>query len=267
MTLICAATYIPLYIQGVKDGTASNAGLVLTPMMLGVVASSAVGGMLTRKFPYRNVMLVSVAILLIGTAFLSTIDSGTSRILVTVYMITMGFGVGASFPVLALSSLHNMEYRYRGSVNSILAFFRTIGSTIGIAVFGSLQMNRFSGLLETVLPDPQTLQKFGADARVLLQPEVKARIPQEVVAAMSGALADSIAGVFSWLLAAIVLAAVLIVLMGKARMVFDGAAGDGQAGAGQGGGQGSGNADERSAGSGHAPQAEGGEGSSQVERP
>ncbi|MCC2684176.1 MAG: family major facilitator transporter [Paenibacillaceae bacterium] len=239
MTLICAATYIPLFIQGVKDGTASNSGLVLTPMMLGVVASSAVGGMLTRKFPYRNVMLVSVAILLIGTAFLAKIDAGTSRILITVYMILMGFGVGASFPVLAMSSLHNMEYRYRGSVNSILAFFRTIGSTIGIAVFGSLQMNHFSGLLETVLPDPQMLQKFGADARVLLQPEVKAHIPQEVVAAMSGALADSIASVFAWLLAAIVLGAAMIVLMGKAKLEFGGSEGRAQ-GSGSGTGSGSG---------------------------
>ncbi|TKI86950.1 MFS transporter, partial [Bacillus cereus] len=74
-------------------GTATNAGLILTPMMLGSVVGSAIGGIFQTKISYRNLMLLSIISFGIGMYLLGTMDPQTSRILLTIYMIITGFGV------------------------------------------------------------------------------------------------------------------------------------------------------------------------------
>ena len=78
--MISAATYIPIFIQGVFHKTATETSSVLTPMMLGVVLSSQVGGRIASMFKFRDIMLVSALMLLIGTSLLGfAMDTTTSR--------------------------------------------------------------------------------------------------------------------------------------------------------------------------------------------
>ncbi|WJH37394.1 MFS transporter [Paenibacillus sp. CC-CFT747] len=113
--MISGASYIPLFIQGVFGVNATGAGLVLTPMMLGVVASSTVGGRFAGKATYRTIMLVSVVLVTVALFLLGTISIDTKRWIITVYMVLLGLGMGASFPVLSLSALHKVEMRFRGA--------------------------------------------------------------------------------------------------------------------------------------------------------
>jgi EmrB/QacA subfamily drug resistance transporter len=234
--LMSAASYIPLFIQGVYEGSATSAGQVLTPMMLGVVASSAFGGRLIGKTSYRNILLVSCALLLIATSLLSTLSyfspewiksmytlfgaaapQLTPRWMVVVYMIFMGLGIGMSFPVTSMSSLHNVGPQLRGTVTSLVSFFRSIGSAIGVTVLGSVQSAALKTRLTELLPNSGMSQN-PMDPRALLQPEVRAHIPPQVLEKMTVGLADSIGFVF--LCALLMAAAVLIfvLLMGKAKM-------------------------------------------------
>ena len=143
-----ATVYIPLFIQGVYGGTATNSGLLLLPMMLGSVVTAQLGGFLTTKLSYRNIMIISAVIMLIGLFLLSTLTPETSRALLTVYMIIIGFGVGFSFSVLSMASIHNFGMEQRGSATSTSNFIRSLGMTLGITIFGMIQRTGFQDRLE-----------------------------------------------------------------------------------------------------------------------
>lgn len=214
--MIVAVSYIPLFVQGVFSGTATNAGLILTPMLLANVVSSGLGGALTTKTAFRNIMLVSVAFIFIGTILLGTISTDTSRTVMTIFMILLGLGIGASFPVLPISALEKVSVQYRGSVNSLIAFFRTIGSAIGLTILGTVQSRYLQNHLAAITP-PQFQNQVG-DGRWLLQPEVTQFIPKDALAQMIGVFADSIGYLFKWSVIAGVFALIFIILMGKTRM-------------------------------------------------
>ena len=158
--MIAGATYIPLFVQGVFHETATSTGLILTPMMLGVVVSSMTGGMLGGRLPYRNIMLVSVLVLTGAIYLLGTLDTDTSRGLITLYMVLVGLGMGVSFSVLNLSTLTNVPPQAKGIATSMVAFFRSVGTALGITVLGALQKHEFqSGAKAIVGDNPQMFEK------------------------------------------------------------------------------------------------------------
>ena len=215
--LMSAASYIPLFVQGVFEGSATSSGQILTPMMLGVVASSAIGGRFIGKHPYRNIMLVSVAMLIVATSLLGTISIESKRWAVTIYMVLMGLGVGASFPVISMSSLHNVDPARRGSVTSLVTFFRTIGSAIGVAILGSIQINALTDKIKQAVPDPALAGKFH-NAQALLQPQVRQQIPPDILHKLINGLAESIALVFQITIVMAVLALIFVFFMGRAKL-------------------------------------------------
>jgi MFS family permease len=185
-------------------------------MMLGVVASTIIGGRFIGKISYRNIMLVSITLMIISIILLGTISIDSKRGVVTLYMILMGLGMGVAFPITATSALQNLDFRFRGSATSMNTFFRTIGSAIGITVFGTLQTQHLKNSLQTLVP-PEFSAKIG-DGRGLLQEAVQKAIPPETFHKLLSALADSIAFVYQWSIVVGVLAVVFILMMGGAKM-------------------------------------------------
>ncbi|WP_166240522.1 MDR family MFS transporter [Paenibacillus turpanensis] len=216
--LISAATYIPLFVQGVLGGSATTSGTILTPMQLSVVVSSVFGGRLIGKTSYRNIMLGSVTLLLISMVLLAGLGVGTQRWTVTAYMILLGLGIGVSFSVLNLSALHKVEDRYKGSVTSMIVFFRTIGSALGVTVLGAIQKHSLSINLEQSLGAAASSQI--GDPRLLLQPEFRAGVSPEALGKMTEALAGSIANVYLLCIVFPVLSFVFIMMMGSAKLEF-----------------------------------------------
>lgn len=214
---ILCTVYIPIYIQGVFGGSATGAGMILMPMMLGSVAGSQLGGANTTRTSYRNLMLVSGFLLLIGIALLGTMSENTPRWMVTIYMIITGSAVGVSFPVLSMSSVHDLDFNLRGSANSQVAFFRTIGMTLGISIFGSVQSHLFISGLKNAFPGVHTLSRVH-DSRLLLQPAVRSQIPPHILSKLTAILAASIDRIFQFSLVTVLLAIACIVLMGNARL-------------------------------------------------
>jgi predicted MFS family arabinose efflux permease len=215
--MISSASYIPLFIQGVFGGRATEAGLTLTPMMLSVVVSSVLGGRLLGKLTYRTVMLFSLTLVTLSTILLSTMTFETERWMVTVYMVILGLGIGVTFPLISMSALHRVEFRQRGTVNSLNTFFRTIGSTLGVTIFGALQSNRLADNLEAFKGNPMYAGHDIGDGRVLLQEAFRKMVPPEVLNKMLAALADSIAFIYQWALVIPALALIFILMMGDAR--------------------------------------------------
>jgi MFS family permease len=190
-------------------------------MMLGVVASSMTGGFIVRKFAYRNIMLVSALVLTAGLALLGfAMDTSTSRGMITLYMIVVGLGMGVSFSVLNMSTLTNIPPQYKGSATSLVAFFRTIGSALGVTVFGAMQKHDFLSEAGALVGGNAKMLAQIRSGQALLDPKMQAAlgIPANVLQKLLDALADSIIYVFQWAVVLPVVALVFAMLMGRARL-------------------------------------------------
>ncbi|RAV01463.1 MDR family MFS transporter [Paenibacillus sp. YN15] len=221
---ITFAIFIPMYVQGVTGGTATNSGLILLPMTLGSVVAAQAGGVASSRFSYRSIMAVSGVIFLIGAWLLSTLTPDTSKTVLTLYMIVTGFGVGFSFSVLGMAGIHHFDSTRRGSASSTMSFVRSLGMTVGLTVFGIIQRNLLKGDLK------EAFAGFGGgggapaggslgNVRELLSPQGREAIPKEVMDKIVDALSSSISSTFLWVLVPAVLILVAVPFMGNARLL------------------------------------------------
>ncbi|MCC3377040.1 MDR family MFS transporter [Cohnella sp. REN36] len=217
---ITFAMYIPIFVQGVGGGSATNSGLILLPLTLGSVFSSQIGAFAAMKTSYRNVMIASALILILGAALLSTITPDTSKTTLVIYMIITGVGVGFSFSVLGMSSMHEFDARQRGSASSTMSFVRSLGMTVGLTIFGIMQRNTLTGKLTDAFSGGDASAAPIGDIRETLSPEKRKAIPPDILNKIIDAMSSSIAHMFMWSLVPAVLALIAVAFMGKARMIL-----------------------------------------------
>ncbi|WP_426450112.1 MDR family MFS transporter [Paenibacillus sp. S-38] len=219
---ITASVYIPIYIQGVLGGSATNSGLVLLPMMLASVVTATGGGFLMNKLPYRSILLPTLAVLVGGLALLTTVTPDTSRWMVTVYMILVGLGIGASFSVLGNAAIHPFSAKMRGAASSTLNFLRSLG----ITVFGIIQSHSLAGKLSDAFSAGGGGESGAAmpaglnfsDPHALLDPAARSGLPAAVLGQIAQALSSSIALTFALSLIPAVLALVTAFVMSREQL-------------------------------------------------
>lgn len=217
---ITFAMYIPIFVQGVNGGSATNSGLILLPMTLGSVVAAQIGGFLATKMPYRNIMILSAIVFTLGTFLLSTLTPDTATWVLTLYMIVAGLGVGFSFSVLGMASMHGFDARQRGSASSTMSFVRSLGMTVGLTIFGILQRNELSSKLAGAFGGASGApggESFG-NIRESLSSEKRAAIPKDILDRIIDAMSSSITTMFLWALVPAVLALVAVLYMGKERL-------------------------------------------------
>lgn len=216
---ITASVYIPIFIQGVLGGTATNSGLVLLPMMVASVVTATMGGFLMTKVKYRSIMIPTLALLVVGMILLTTLSTGTSRFVVTLYMILTGLGIGASFSVLSSAAIQTFSIRQRGSATSTLNFLRSMGMTLGITVFGIIQSHSFSNKLAALFGgQAPSGAGISSDPHELLSPAGRANIPPEVLNKITEGLSSSIAFTFAWAIIPAVIGLAAAFFMGRDKL-------------------------------------------------
>ncbi|OUS76401.1 MFS transporter [Paenibacillus sp. MY03] len=216
-----AAIFIPIYVQGVLGGSASNSGLTLLPMMVGSVVTATLGGFLMTKLQYRTIMIGTLALLLTGLALLSQITVESSRLSITMIMILIGLGIGASFSVLSTAVMDSFPPAQRGAASSTLNFNRSLGMALGITIFGIVQSHSLlSKLTESLgkgdVAVPADLNL--SDPHSLLNPAFRQSVDAGLLDTITAGLSSSIGTVFAWSLIPAVLALFAAFLMTKAKM-------------------------------------------------
>lgn len=178
-----AVMYIPLFVQGVIGDSATNSGTILTPMMLGFMVSSAVGGFLLSKTGrYKVISLAGFVIGAVGMYLSARMDVNATNAMVVRNMIVMGLGLGVEMSLFTIVVQNAFPFRRLGEVTANLQFFRSIGGTIGVAVLGTLMTNRFQTAFQANLPAVVTkmvpADKLAAlqNPQVLLAPEVTQKL-------------------------------------------------------------------------------------------
>jgi len=147
-------TYLPLYLQGVHHATATESGLQMIPMMVGLLITSIGSGQLiSRTGRYKIYPIVGTVVFTIGLYLLSLMDRETSTLQSGLYMLVLGAGLGLVMQVLVLAVQNAVEYRDLGTATSGATFFRTIGSSVGVAIFGTVFSSHLTSTLASSPPD------------------------------------------------------------------------------------------------------------------
>ena len=178
-----AILYLPLFVQGVLGDSATNSGIVLTPMMLGFMVSSIVGGqLLSRTGRYKILAMGGFIVGAVGMFLLSRMTPTTSEQEVIRNMIIVGLGIGVMMSLFTIVVQNAFPYKQLGEVTAGVTFFRSIGATVGVAVMGTIMTNEFQNamqsnipaLLKRVVPADRLAQL--ENPQLLLAPDVVAKI-------------------------------------------------------------------------------------------
>lgn len=178
-----AILYLPLFVQGVLGNSATDSGLVLTPLMLGFMFSSIVGGqILSRTGRYKILAIIGFIVAAAGMYLLSRMTPDTSQGQLVISMIVTGLGIGVMMSLFTIVVQNAFPYRQLGEVTASLTFFRSIGSTMGVAVMGTIMTNVFQNALQSNIPAilkrmlPADRLSQLENPQLLLAPDVVAKI-------------------------------------------------------------------------------------------
>ena len=169
-----AIIMIPLYLQLVKGDSATDAGLKLIPFMLGIVSMSMFSGkQISKTGNYKKYPIIGLSIMTVGLAALNRLSETTSFGELAVYEFLIGMGLGLSMQPIVIALQNDLEFKDMGIGTSANTFFRSIGSTVGVAIFGTIYANR----LATYIPEKVAeLQQTNPQALAGATPEAFAAL-------------------------------------------------------------------------------------------
>jgi EmrB/QacA subfamily drug resistance transporter len=134
-----AISFIPLFLQVVNGSTATDSGLLIIPLMIGLLAASIVSGqIISRTGHYKPFPVSGLAIASAGMFLLSTMGTDTTQTTAMAYMVVLGIGIGFTSQTLILATQNSVPVDNLGAATSSVSFFRSLGGSIGVALFGAV---------------------------------------------------------------------------------------------------------------------------------
>ncbi len=129
--------YVPLFVQEVQKGSATEAGAALTPMLFSWVTSSVVCARLMLRIGYRLPAIGGMVAVIAGSALLVLMQVDSPRSLLLASMVIMGCGFGFTVPALLIAVQTTVERQNMGAATSMIQFSRSMGGSIGVGVMGA----------------------------------------------------------------------------------------------------------------------------------
>ena len=197
-----AITYVALIYQGVLGIPATNSGLLITPLMVGLIGSSIVTGQLMTRIPrYRYLGTVGITVMGIGLWLLGQVTTSTEQVEVVRDLVLVGIGLGTTMPLYLNAVQSALPREYLGVSSSQMQFWRNIGGTVGIAILGAVLSHelpdKIRAAVASVSLPPQAQGAIGASGNV------QAIFDPAQIAATRAALPPQLQPVFDQLLLAI----------------------------------------------------------------
>ena len=200
--------FLPLFLQVVMGASPTNSGLLLIPLMGGVVTSSIVSGrLITRTGRYKIYPLMGTTLMAIGLWLFSTMGTDTSLLTASAFMLIFGTGIGLVLQVLVIAVQNAVEARDLGVATSSATFFRSLGGSFGTALFGAVLTSQLAIRLAGFLPEGAEMGELTGSPDLITQ--LPAGTRDAVVDAFSGSITTSFAIAVPFALAALLLVAFL----------------------------------------------------------
>lgn len=193
MAMFGAIVFLPVFLQLVYGASPTSSGLRMLPLMAGLLAAAITSGrVISRIGRYRPFPIAGTAVLVVGMFLLSLLSLDSPPWVASVYMLIVGVGIGLVMQVLVLVVQNDARPENIGVATSTATFFRSVGGSFGVAIFGTIFASRLAGELAK-FPDSVT-SRLGSG--VHLSPEQADNLPPAVHADFLQAFEHALHGVF-----------------------------------------------------------------------
>ncbi|MFB6713369.1 MULTISPECIES: MDR family MFS transporter [unclassified Streptomyces] len=218
--MLGAMTFLPTYLQYVDGDSATLSGVRTLPMVVGLlVASVFSGNVVSRTGRYRIFPIVGSLVMAVGLYLLSRMGPDSGVWLESLYMLVLGVGIGLSMQVLTIAVQNTVDYSDLGTATSGVTFFRTLGSSFGTAVFGTIYAN---ALKPNLTDGIAAAARAGGDPAVLAKaaqsPQGLHSLPAAQSAPLAQAYADTLHTVFLWTVPVAVLGFVVALFLKEVKL-------------------------------------------------
>lgn len=231
LAMTSGLAYLPTYLQMVHQLTPTEAGLMMLPMVVGMlVTGMAVGFIISKTGRYKMYPLVGMLVTTLGLYLFSTLKVTTSLTMLGVYMFIFGFGLGLVMQVLVLIVQNSFPLANVGTATSTNNFFRQIGASIGASLSGSLFIHNMRDNLQERLPEAlaqlgpegaEYEQRFGEGGANRLTPELVAQLPAPVKEAVLTSYNDGLTPVFQLMVPLVIVAFLLLLPVREEKLKED----------------------------------------------
>jgi EmrB/QacA subfamily drug resistance transporter len=203
MTMFGAIFFIPVYAQGVIGVNVTDSGAVLIPLTVAmIVVSIVVGRLITRTGRYKGFMLAGLLVMMAGYFLLTRLHYGSTQTDLTLDMIVVGLGLGAVLQTYTLVVQNASSREDLGVATSTTQLSRSLGATLGTAIFGTIMTNGMRTEIPKHLP-PQALEgpqaaelSDGGGVGAVLDPNTLGQLPEAVATGIREGLAAAMHPVF-----------------------------------------------------------------------
>ncbi|GCB44572.1 MFS transporter [Streptomyces sp. NL15-2K] len=203
VALFGAASYLPTFLQMVDGASATESGLLMLPMMAGIVGASIVSGhLISHTGRYKIHPILGSALSAVGMWLLSRLDADTPRLHYSIWMAVLGAGIGMVMPVLILAVQNSVRPADLGTATSANNYFRQIGGSVGAAIFGTLFADRLADALHERLPARAGAQLPDPES---ITPQLVHALPPALRDGYIRAYADAMPRIFLYLVPVLVL--------------------------------------------------------------
>lgn len=223
VVLFGITSYVPLFVQGVKGGTATSAGITLGPLLLAWPIAATLSSKLIIRSGYRLTAGVGAFLTVVGVGMVTFFQVNTGLPFIVVAMVVIGSGLGLMSTAFVIAVQNAVPWNLRGVATASTQFVRTIGGTIGVALMGTILNTQMAHLFAPIFARFPTvvarLPKNVVPSNVLLTPDLRRSLPLDFLSQLQVALAHSLFWVYllTLALAVIGLAAMFLLPGGRAE--------------------------------------------------
>ncbi|WP_394555153.1 MDR family MFS transporter [Agromyces sp. MMS24-JH15] len=208
--MFAALGFVPTFLQMSSGTSAAASGLLMLPMMVGVMGTSIASGLLiTRTGRYKLFPIAGTIIVGIAMVLMTTLTASTPIWLICVYLFLFGAGLGCIMQVVVLVVQNAIPASDLGTATSTNNYFREVGAALGTAVFGTMFTTRLTENLTNVFTSAGASPEQAGQATSTIDPAALDQLPDAVRTGVVDAYADALAPVF-WYLVPFIAAALVL---------------------------------------------------------
>jgi len=212
--MFAAIGFVPTFLQMSSGTSAAESGLLMLPMMAGLMLTSITSGILISKTGnYRIYPIAGTVVTAIAMVLFTGLQASTPIWLICVYLFVFGAGLGLIMQVVVLVVQNAVPAAEIGTATSTNNYFREVGASLGVAVFGTLFTTRLSDNLREVFASAGASATDAAASTAKLDPQTLAQLPDAVREGIVNGYADALAPVFWYLLPFVGVAFVLALFL------------------------------------------------------
>jgi MFS family permease len=191
-----AVTFLPQFQQLVQGASATNSGLLLLPLMAGMLVTLlVVGQLITRTGRYRVFPILGGLFMTGGMLLLAQLTVGTTELTTSLFMIVLGVGMGFLMQNTMLIAQNSVEMKDMGVASGTATLFRTLGGSLGVSLLGAIYSNHLTADLTERLGAKGTAF---AENGTQLTPAMLKRLPDDIRVAFMHAVTSGVHSVFLW---------------------------------------------------------------------